>query len=796
MANPMQWFRTGFQTGFQKCSIRIVRKGVCCLAVFLLLTLWIYPAPAQAESLWEWLHPLEAQELRLTRQYQTTPIQVQGKILGKEGTPLGNIPIRLGSQETVTTPSGQYDFPVTPRRNAVLEIDAPNYYHEIIPLVLTLPLTVSQVEVDPIVLWERTASGVRLLFGGDVAMGRRFLDPEEKTPRNAIPPDNPDALIQASHPRRGSVQVLEGLKPLFQPGVSDFRSVNLETPVLKEPTTPNWTKPYGFFTLPESIRSLGQLGVDYGALGNNHLWDYLASGLTTTLQNLKTLGLAYSGAGLTPSEAREPYDLHLGNANYALFSFTSIAGDRYPEPLQFIATDQQGGAADLRDMAAVQASIAQKREQGDFPIVQLHTGIEYTYAPTPYVENLIDRVADAGARLIVGHHPHVAQGLGFRRGVPVFHSLGNLVFDSDRLETFLELVALVDLNDKQVAHLQVLPIDLEDYRPQLIGGDLANRFLRRIGEFSRDGVLVYPYLNRGWVSLGGADELNVGIQDYSVDLPVTIDDRGWAVVDLRGVAPSEASLYQVEVSQGELSQLRLGRDLMTFGDAEDWDMDSQQQDLNRWGISETGKQTSFPCTRGAYRGITGICLQRSDHNRDVAVLPFRYRMRMFGDALDRPQKDLTLVGYISGENAGPIELKVRYRSSEGERAFGDAIVFSHPGHTFDWEPIAVDLAMPEDLPPEQVVNPKEDHPRALMLWLRHYPPTQGEGLALFDDFACVSWENPLDLNYPIQLQVPHARDFLRLEGSPGEVQLHLTFRAFHPQFYSRGKKAEGEKIDG
>jgi hypothetical protein len=781
----MQWYRTGFQT----FRIPIVWKGVCCFAVVLLLTLWLYPTPAQAASLWQWLHPLEAQELRLRRQYQTTLIQVQGTILRTDGTPLGNVPIRLGSQETVTTLSGRYRFPNVPRRNAVLEIDAPNYDREIIPLVLSLPLTVSQVEVDPIVLWKRTTSRVRLLFGGDVAMGRRFLDPEEKTPRNAIPPDNPEALIQASHPRRGSIQVLEGLKPLFQGSVSDFRSVNLETPVLKDPTTPNWTKPYGFFTLPESIQELRHVGVDYGSLGNNHLWDYSASGLTTTLKNLNTIGLSYSGAGLTPDEARQPYDLHLGNANYALFSFTSIAGDRYPEPLQFVASDRQGGAADLRDMAAVQAVIAQKRKQGDFPIVQLHTGIEYTYAPTPYVEDLIDQVADAGAGLIVGHHPHVAQGLGFRQGIPVFHSLGNLVFDSDRLETLLELVALVDLNDKQVAHLQVMPIYLEDYRPQLIGGDLANRFLRRIGEFSRDGVLVYPYLNRGWVSLGGADEPNVGSQDYHVDLPVTIDDRGWAVVDLRGIAPSESSLYQVEVSAGELSQLRLGRDLMTFGDAEDWDMDVEEQDLNRWGISETQK-TSFPCYRAAYRGVTGICLQRSAHNRDVAVLPFRHRMRVFGDALDRPQKDLTLVGYISGENSGPIELKVRYRSSEGERSFGDAIVFSHPGHTFDWKPIAVDLAMPEDLPPEQVVNPKEDHPRAIMLWLRHYPPTEGEGLALFDDFACVSWEESLELNHPIQLQVPHAHDFLRLEGAPGSVQLHLTFRSFHPQFYSRSQKEE------
>ncbi|NEQ71810.1 MAG: CapA family protein [Okeania sp. SIO2C9] len=534
-------------------------------------------------------------------------------------------------------------------------------------------------------------------------------------------------------------------------------------------------------TLPESVQELYKLGVNYVTLGNNHLWDYLASGLTTTIENLQHIGLAYSGAGLTPTTAQRPYHLNLGDAEYALFSFSSIAGDHYPEPLQFVATENQGGAADLRDMTKVEALIAQERDQGRFPIVQLHTGTEYTYTPTSYVENLMDKVASAGAGLVLGHHPHVAQGLGFYHGVPLFHSLGNLVFDSDRLETFLELVALADIQEREVTKLQVIPVYLEDYRPQLIGGDLANRFIRRIGEFSRDGVLVYPYLNRGWVSLKGADQSNLSIKEYSFDVPVMVNENESAVVDLRAIAPSEASLYQVEVSAGEISQLSLGRDIMAFGDAEDWDMDSEQQDINRWAVSEKGK-TSFPCYQGSHQGITGICLERSANNRQVAVVPFRQRMRVFEDASDRPEKDLTLLGYVRGENAGSIELKVRYSASEGEQAFGDEIVFTHPGHTFEWEPIVVDWNIPKDRHPEQVVNPKKDNPRAVMLWLRHYPPEKGKGIAMFDDFACVSWEKPLELKNLIQLNVPHARDFLKLTGSPGLAKLHLTFRAFKPQF--------------
>ncbi|MEB3342322.1 CapA family protein [Okeania sp.] len=759
----------------------VLGKKIICLAIFFFLTLYLYPAPAQAWSLQEFLNPLVAEEMELVRQYQNTPIQVKGRIVATGDTPLSNIPVRLGETETVTNILGEYFFPSAPRHNQLLKIDTPKFDREIVPLVLSLPLTISQVEVPPLPLVKRTESKTRFLFGGDVAMGRRFLDPEEKTPRNKIPPNNPDALIQASHPQNGSAKVLEGLQPLFQNNFSDFRSVNLETPVLDHPKTPHWAKPYSFFTLPESVEQLYKLGVNYVALGNNHLWDYLASGLTTTIENLQHIGLAYSGAGLTPTTAQEPYRLNLGNTEYSLFSFSSIAGDRYPEPLQFVATENQGGAADLRDIATVENLIAQEKNQGRFPIVQLHAGTEYTFAPTSYVENLMDKVANAGAGLIVGHHPHLPQGLGFRHGVPLFYSLGNLVFDSDRLETFLELVALVDVQSEEVTKLQVIPIYLEDYRPQIIGGDLANRFIRRIGEFSRDGVLVYPYLNRGSVSLTGVDKSNISIKKYSFDVPVMINENGWALVDLRAIAPSEASLYQVQASTDEIYQISLGRDLMIFGEVEDWDIDSEVQDINRWGVSQKGK-TSFACHQGAHRGTTGICLERSAKNHQIAVTQFRERIRVFGDASDRPKKDLTLVGYVKGENAGSIQLKVRYRASEGEQAFGDEIIFTHPGHTFDWEPIVVDLSVPKDRKLEQVVNPKKDNPRALMLWLRHYPPQKGKGIAMFDDLACVSWEKPLELKNLIQFQIPHGHDFLRLSGEPGTVKLHLTFMALQPKF--------------
>ena len=53
--------------------------------------------------------------------------------------------------------------------------------------------------------------GVRMLFGGDVSLGRRFLDPTDQTPRDRVPQDHPDALIRVSDPLPGTKAVLRSI---------------------------------------------------------------------------------------------------------------------------------------------------------------------------------------------------------------------------------------------------------------------------------------------------------------------------------------------------------------------------------------------------------------------------------------------------------------------------------------------------------------------------------------------------------------------------------------------------------
>ncbi|WP_373097728.1 hypothetical protein, partial [Zhongshania sp.] len=156
----------------------------------------------------------------------------------------------------------------------------------------------------------------------------------------------------------------------------------------------------------------------------------------------------------------------------------------------------------------------------------------------------------------------------------------------------------------------------------------------------------------------------------------------------------------------------------------------------------------------------------------------RNRIRVVGDELDTPNKDLTLYGYVKADNAGPISIDAEYYASFGELTFGGERVYRHSGGSFDWQPFSVKLNMPADIVKAGAAKQGEFNARAVRVFLKQAPPSSREGLAVFDDIAIINWEGQIALNAPIS--TPHAYDFVRLSGTPGQVTLNLSFRHYQP----------------
>ncbi len=684
-------------------------------------------------------------------------IRLHGVVWDEEGQPLEGAVVEVGAAQVQTRFDGTFSFEALPRANVLLRVRHAGRRLEQRPVHLFRGLDTAEVQLEPILLSLSDPQTTRFAFGGDTAFGRRFLDPSDQTPTDMLPADPPGALIRTSDPEPGTRDALRFVKPLLEE--PDYTILNLESPVTNDPSTPHPTKDFSFFTLPGSLPALQWAGVDYVSLGNNHVYDYLEAGLADTLDALATVGLPFSGAGLDPETAFAPFEVDLGGQPYSFLSMNSISGRQHE--ITYVAETvggvTKGGAADLTNADATRLSIVAARTRGRHPIAQLHQGSEYVLQPSDFLLRRMDDVAGAGAAIIIAHHSHTAQGFGWHQGILAAHCLGNFAFDQARLETMLGLMVRTDLRGSQLRRAQAVPVYLEDFRPRPIGGRLADHLMRRVASVSDDrAATVLSRNGTGAVLLPGQEAATVR---RTVRRRVHVDERGWGVLDLRTVLRSGESVRSVRAAPA-VTRLRAGRDLLLFGDVEDYDVDDLELEAARWDVSAG---SGFACMDQA-RGAAALCSTRDSSNRSTSKVALRNRVRVEGDPTDEPIKDVTLLASIRGDNAGAMQLRTEYRASAGPLAFGEEIALSLPGGTYGWAAHAADLTIPPDDPD---LPGETDNARAIRLFIEHDPPARGGlGLLQVDDVAFASWKEQNNSDR-LDLTTPNTVDFLRAEGPTG-----------------------------
>jgi hypothetical protein len=702
-------------------------------------------------------------EREARRVYAATPIALRGRVVTRLGAPLTGAQVTVGKLRVMTDAAGNFEFPELPRVNRLLRIELTGHYEWIEGVVLTRPISVTDVVLGARYLDAKRPNLVRFLFAGDSSFGRRFLDPLEKASRYEMPKDDPDALIRVSDPLPGSRAVIAEMKPVFQS--VDYPIVNLESVITKSPSTPHEQKAFVYFTLPESLPALLEMGVRYVSLGNNHVYDYLEAGMADTLRYVSEAGLAHSGAGMNAEQAFEPYRTELGGHPVSFVSASSVSGDQFP--IAYYATDTKAGSADLRDDARVRSTIREETSAGRSVIAQLHVGKEYSARPSDFSKARFDFVAAEKPAFIIGHHPHVAQGFGFHSGVLAAHSVGNFVFDQLRLETMTSLAVLVDFAGGPAERALAVPLYVEDAQPRLLAGPAATRMLRRLTEISLPYGAELAFEGTRARVLPSSVRLPVTSRSAAVE--VVIPKRGWTILDLRDHSSEEESLTRLELPSA-VSGVRVGRDILEgHGDFEDIDADGDILEVSRWDVRPA---STFPCLHQARSGLAAVCSVRDSDNADDSVLPLRNRVRVLGDAEHVPNKDVSVLAYVKGENAGQVTLEASFEASVGEVQFGRKTVRVLDPGSYEYSPVAEDLEFPYTPPAD--AKTYEFDARALRLFVRHAPPRSGNALLALDDIAIINWDFASQ-ERNVKLMAPHGRDFVRVEGKPGSVKLELEF---------------------
>lgn len=208
--------------------------------------------------------------------------------------------------------------------------------------------------------------------------------------------------------RKAGVRPQPELQKIFKE--ADQVVINLEGPVVSRSSAPAKKAGPTLCQHTEAIRSLCQsLAVTVIGGANNHIMDYGSDGLEHTRSFAQSLGIKAIGFGddfekdqiVILAAAEEEF----GAAHNTRKGFSSLYSD---ELLDRIRTESA---------------------QGRVVIVYAHGGVELAPLPTKYIQDRFRSCIDAGAEAVIGHHPHVAQGIERYRNKTIIYSLGNFIHE-------------------------------------------------------------------------------------------------------------------------------------------------------------------------------------------------------------------------------------------------------------------------------------------------------------------------------------------------------------------------------
>jgi poly-gamma-glutamate capsule biosynthesis protein CapA/YwtB (metallophosphatase superfamily) len=261
---------------------------------------------------------------------------------------------------------------------------------------------------------------------------------------------------------------------------ADLAIANLEAPFGTEGRP--FPKQFTFLVPPEFASGLANAGFDAVNLANNHILDFGRRPFFTTLGLLDSLGIAVCGAGenLDSAEAGTVVVRKGWRTAFLGFSLT------YPEA--FWASAKKSGTA-FAVKERIARRIAALRPDCDLVVASFHWGKELHARPEPYQTEFAHAAIDAGADLVLGHHPHVPQGFELYKGKPVAYSLGNFVFGSRSAQCREGILFVARFDSAGFAGAEAVPLCVDFrkvlYQPRILRGaerENAIRTLNRISE--------------------------------------------------------------------------------------------------------------------------------------------------------------------------------------------------------------------------------------------------------------------------------------------------------------------------
>jgi hypothetical protein len=541
-------------------------------------------------------------------------------------------------------------------------------------------------------------------------------------------------------PNCGNEILLNGVIGYLTQELDVLNIGNLEAVITEDTSTPH--PGYDdckivFHSCPSIIEPALAPVFDFLNLGNNHVLDYMETGIINTQELLGQNNISFGGAGLNDTTACGPSMIYHNGIPIAFLGSSDINGEDSgdgcepsltagPESPGLCGLTEENISSQISDVLTISDSL--------LIIYQMHTGYEYSFEPeretissfedeyyNPFYTEPSERsiamahhTIDEGASIVIQHHPHVLQGLEFYNGKLIAHSLGNFVFDQNFSETFPSIILNAEYDETGFFGYQIIPIYLHYYLPQIATGNLANYILDFMAMKSRK---LNTYIKVDRESHIGEVVFDAPYFSYSTDVEVNFQPD--SIVQLISDPIQLNKLHHVvNLQSNDESMFRVGRETIWMGD---FDFNPEIDDCVNRNTYYWDLHSSEVTDTVSYNGTFSVKMVRDSEDGDNALVDNYYCFPLSGGA-----GEITVRGLIKTENAEDAMIGVRFYSSRCsgtiETKYTEPVNGTNP-----WTEYYRNITVPEDA-------------KYIDVRMVSFPPDTGQSIVYFDNVGVIQWE--------------------------------------------------------
>ncbi|MFH1282420.1 MAG: CapA family protein [bacterium] len=290
----------------------------------------------------------------------------------------------------------------------------------------------------------------------------------------------------------------------------DLAFCNLECPASNNGIPLN--KTFSFHAEPEYLEGLKNAGFNLISIANNHTIDWGREAFLETKMHLERLGLYTVGGGKNKKEGLQATLVEEKGLKFAFIGSIDML-------LEGLAYLEDRPAPPWATKDEIVNEIERVKAKVDYIIVSFHWGIEFNHSPTMNQIALAHELIDAGADLILGHHPHVLQAVEIYNERYIVYSLGNFIFDQHELYQRQTMIFSCKFTKNKIGPASMVPILINNFIPEIARKKDANKIVNKLDKLCREFNTKIKNENKNYVfnDLANRDVFDVPLCETRVD---------------------------------------------------------------------------------------------------------------------------------------------------------------------------------------------------------------------------------------------------------------------------------------